>query len=141
MTAKADADGQWSYILEDPLEPGDHTAYAIVQQEGDYVRSDGVAFALEPANASDENPNGFSLVLASSDTAASSSRLNYIVAAVALVLFVSIVLARFVWFRKTPFGPANSSSPVTTMPTSTVDQSTAEPESNSSDQKPQGSSS
>jgi hypothetical protein len=98
ITTKADENGNWAYILENPLEPGEHEAYLVMEKDGRFVRSDRIAFAIQPGEQTTENPNGYSLLLASS-----SSEDNvriYIASGIALILIASVLLARFVWFRK-----------------------------------------
>lgn len=98
ITTKADENGNWSYVLENPLEPGNHEAYVAMEHDGKFIRSDRVAFAIEEGEKTTENPNGYSLILASASS--DSSMWIYIIAGSALVLITSVILARFVWFRK-----------------------------------------
>jgi hypothetical protein len=61
LSAKTDKDGNWSYTLENPLEPGNHEAYVAV--EGDNaqpVRSGGFAFSVAAAPKTADNPLGLS---------------------------------------------------------------------------------
>lgn len=97
ITTKAGDNGEWSYMLENPLEPGDHVAYVVSKEDGDFVRSTSFPFTIAQAAASEANPNGYSLALVNSTE--DNSILLYIASALAAVLVVSLVLARFVWFR------------------------------------------
>jgi len=97
VTTQAGDNGEWSYTLENPLEPGDHSAYVVTEQNGSFVRSASFPFTIAQAAASEANPNGYSLALVNSTD--SNSTLLYIASALAAVLIVSLVLARFVWFR------------------------------------------
>lgn len=113
MTAKSDSSGQWTYVLEDPLEPGDHEIYAVVQNGDEYIRSSAIAFAIAAGESSGANPNGYNLSLQNSPDSSFST--IYIVAGAAVVLAASVILSRFVWFRKKPVavtgGPDNLSQP------------------------------
>ena len=52
MTTTADADGNWSYELENPLEPGQHEVYAVVDEgDGQYKKSDPWGFIIGRAEA------------------------------------------------------------------------------------------
>jgi len=56
VTVQADANGVWTYILEEPLEAGEHTAYIVVPQEdGTQVRSEPNTFIVPPVYASVED--------------------------------------------------------------------------------------
>lgn len=99
LSSQTDSDGRWTYTLEDPLEPGEHEAYVLVDIDEGYVRSSSFGFEVAKAAESAENPNGYSLDIVSSSD--SSTLQNYYLYGLSLLLLVaSIVLARFVWFRK-----------------------------------------
>ncbi len=64
ITTKSDGDGNWQYTIEDPLEPGKHEVYAIVDNgDGVYKRSDPMSFLISTASASATNPNSLGLTL------------------------------------------------------------------------------
>ncbi len=66
LAAKSDADGNWSYQLENPLEPGQHQAYvAIDDGNNDYSVSEPIVFDIARAASSSNNPQGASLLLVS----------------------------------------------------------------------------
>lgn len=62
LVAKADDAGRWTYVLEDPMEPGDHQAFVTVEGDGETpaVRSAGFGFAIATAAKSKLNPYGLS---------------------------------------------------------------------------------
>lgn len=80
LSTTADSNGDWSYALEDPLQPGNHEAYAVVDKgDGTYQRSSVFDFAIAKASASAANPNGYSLKLSSIQaTAKDDNKLNVI---------------------------------------------------------------
>lgn len=50
LSVRADANGVWTYYLEDPLDPGEHTAYVVTRQEdGTEVRSALYSFSVAAA--------------------------------------------------------------------------------------------
>ncbi|MEI6850854.1 MAG: hypothetical protein WCK26_02725 [Candidatus Saccharibacteria bacterium] len=64
ITTKSDEEGNWEYTIEDPLEPGKHEIYAIVDNgDGVYKRSDPTSFLISTAGATEGNPKGLSLKL------------------------------------------------------------------------------
>jgi hypothetical protein len=93
LYAKADANGSWEYDLVDPLEPGNHEAYSVVEStDGSYKRSSPFAFLIQTAQASAENPNGYSLsvqTVSSLAPTASKRQVNlYVIGASIIVLLV-----------------------------------------------------
>jgi len=88
ITTQSDSDGNWQYIIEDPLEPGKHEVYSIVDNgDGVYKRSDPMSFLISTASASDTNPNGLGLTLSEppekSATGSNTSLIMYIVGSIA----------------------------------------------------------
>lgn len=68
LVAKADGNGKWSYILEDPLESGDHEAYVTVEDDANtQVRSGAYVFGIASTAPSDVNPLGLSLLTKKKD--------------------------------------------------------------------------
>lgn len=65
LAAKTDVNGNWSYTLEDPLEPGAHEAFIAVEgeNENDAKRSSSFGFAIASVTKTKENPLGLSLDL------------------------------------------------------------------------------
>lgn len=78
LTTTANANGEWTYMLEDPIEPGDHEVYTVVDRgNGVYERSDPIAFSIvgtAEAAALESNPSGLSLRLADQVTPTKSNR-------------------------------------------------------------------
>lgn len=93
LYAKADGDGNWVYDLVDPLQPGKHEAYALVETaDGTYKKSNPFSFLIQTAQASADNPNGYSLsveTVASLNPPASKQRINlYMIVSGIIVLIV-----------------------------------------------------
>lgn len=129
LTTAANASGEWTYTLEDPLEPGDHEAYSLVETgDGDYERSSVFNFAVARAEASESNPNGFSLQLVGTATATVDNRSQnvFIASAVALIVItivgLTIIIGRYNKHKLTlqniksdiPYEPIQQQSPVET---------------------------
>jgi hypothetical protein len=95
ITAKTDSNGEWQYVLENPLEPGTHEVYAVVDRgDGSYTRSNPTPFFISTASATAANPNGLSLTLGKSPVETPSKSNNslifYIVgAAITLIAAIS----------------------------------------------------
>ena len=101
LATTADSDGNWSYTLEDPIEPGDHEVYAMVDRgDGVYERSGVASFFIGTAEATEENPNGLSLELVSEPTITASNRSAnlYIAATIGIVTFSAVVIIGYVLF-------------------------------------------
>jgi hypothetical protein len=95
ITTTSDSDGNWQYTLEDPLEPGKHEVYAVVNKgDGTYKRSDPLSFLISTASATAVNPNGLSLKLGETPTATASqsnSNLIYYIIGSGCALAVALV--------------------------------------------------
>jgi len=90
ITTKTDGNGNWQYTIEDPLEPGKHEVYAIVDNgDGVYKRSDPMSFLISTASASAANPNGLSLKLSEppkkTPTQSTTNLIIYVAGSVALL--------------------------------------------------------
>lgn len=85
LATQTDKDGNWSYQLENPLEPGSHEIY-VAMDRGDntYVTSEPIVFDIARAESSETNPQGASLILAGDQPAYGSY--NYLWYAGGLVL-------------------------------------------------------
>jgi hypothetical protein len=93
LTTTADAEGNWTYTLADPIEAGDHEIYTVVDRgDGVYERSDPVSFIIGTAEAAENNPSGLSLQLADSLTPAQSNRSLYLY----IAAFMSTLMVIFV---------------------------------------------
>lgn len=94
ITTSTDSDGNWQYTLEDPLEPGTHEVYAVVDKgDGTYERSNPMSFFISTVGASAVNPKGLSLTLGEMPTATPSQSKNsliYYVAGSAVVIIVAL---------------------------------------------------
>lgn len=95
ITTTSDEDGNWQYTLEDPLEPGKHEVYAVVNKgDGSYKRSDPLSFLISTVGATAGNPNGLSLKLNGTPTASatqSNSNLIYYVIGTICALAVALI--------------------------------------------------
>ena len=115
LTTTADDSGNWTYTLEDPIEPGSHEIYSVVNRsDGSYERSNPFSFIIGTATAAEANPNGLSLQLAETATPAQSQRgmTTYIIGSV--VLLLTVLVAFFVVIKLRTKKPATVLSPVTT---------------------------
>jgi len=64
LTTRADSTGNWEYILEKPLEPGNHQVKVeIINPNGQEVTDGPYNFLIARAQATAENPTGASLQL------------------------------------------------------------------------------
>jgi hypothetical protein len=103
VATSADKNGDWSYSLEDPLAPGKHEAYALVNKgDGSYERSSVFSFAVAKAEAASSNPNGLSLKLERNQPTAqkaSSSTKLYIAGVAILVVIVAGLAANLMRIR------------------------------------------
>lgn len=97
LSTTSDSNGEWVYTLTDPMDPGNHEAYAVVDSgDGVYQRSSPLGFIVGKAEASAQNPNGYSLLLEDTgkNTAVSQSTKRqqdmYVMVAAATVVMVVI---------------------------------------------------
>lgn len=99
VTVKTDANGVWSYNLDKPLSPGEHSAYIVVPQEGGVqIRSEVANFSIAPAYAASANSE--SLVLASTPEEHPLERFAFITA---LIVISGVALLLIVFrFKKVP---------------------------------------
>lgn len=105
LSTVADSNGNWSYILSNPLEPGEHEVYAVVESgDGIVQRSNALSFIVGTAEASADNPSGASLELTSSITPSLSSddqdsrnRNVFIFAAAAVIIAGALTLLGGIW--------------------------------------------
>lgn len=93
LTTTANENGEWTYTLEDPIEPGNHEAYTVVDRgDGVYERSDPIAFSIvgtAEAAALDSNPSGLSLRLSDqTPTKSNRSLVLYSLASVGTIVIV-----------------------------------------------------
>ena len=97
ITTKSDSEGNWQYSIEDPLEPGKHEVYAIVDNgDGVYKRSDPMSFIISTASATATNPNGLSLNLSEppkkTPTQSSTNLIIYVAGSIAVLVVALICL-------------------------------------------------
>ncbi len=124
LTTTADANGNWTYSLQDPIESGKHEVYAVVDRgDGTYQKSDPFNFVIGTAQAAAENPNKLSLTLAAEPTPVQTNRslLLYIAGAVLIVSLVIIITLVILIRsrRKPPTPPANMLPPDAPAPPTT----------------------
>ncbi|MEM6997335.1 MAG: hypothetical protein AAF413_00320 [Patescibacteria group bacterium] len=107
LSTVSDSDGNWSYTLSNPLEPGEHEVYAVVETgDGVVQRSSALSFIVGTAEASADNPSGASLELTASITpsllaeeADDRSQALFVIAAAVVVLLGAGALATSVWMN------------------------------------------
>lgn len=93
LTTTADANGDWTYSLEDPIESGKHEVYAVVDKgNGSYQKSNPFSFVIGTAEAAASNPDALSLKLADTVTPAQTNRSMFIYIAAGVAL-IGLVLA------------------------------------------------
>ena len=64
ITTRADSSGNWEYVFEKPLEPGEHQVKVeIIGTNGEKTASGPFSFLIARAQASSDNPTGASLQL------------------------------------------------------------------------------
>jgi hypothetical protein len=96
LSTSTDANGDWSYSLEDPMQPGKHEVYALVNKgDGNYERSSVFSFAIAKAEAASSNPNGYSLQLERNQPTAPANNYMTKVYVGVVALLVLVVLAVF----------------------------------------------
>lgn len=99
LSTKTDSSGRWVYTLEEPLEPGEHEAYVLVESDSDdgtYVRSGAFTFAVAGASTSPNNPNGYSLTLVEENY---QTLTFYIMGAALLILLATLFVTRVIWSK------------------------------------------
>jgi len=90
VTTRADANGNWEYIFDKPLDPGRHKVEVeIIDPNGEKVKSGPFEFLIARAQASNENPTGASLQLIDEG---SRVYLNYLLIAGGLIVLAIIIL-------------------------------------------------
>jgi len=90
VTTRADSNGNWEYIFDKPLEPGQHKVEVeIVSTSGEKVKSGPFDFLIARAQASSDNPTGANLQLI--DTGG-RIYLNYLLIAGGLIIIAIIIL-------------------------------------------------
>lgn len=95
LTTTTNENGEWTYTLEDPIEPGNHEVYSVVDRgDGVYERTDPLSFVIQTAEAADANPAGLSLKLADNVTPAQSNRslILYAAASSVVILLVAVTM-------------------------------------------------
>ena len=89
LRAQTNSQGKWSYVLENPLNPGQHHVYAVSQSaSNNFVRTSALPFAV--AAAASGNQDG-SLII---QNALSPSQVAYIGGAILMVLIGLFLLFR-----------------------------------------------
>lgn len=102
LAATADENGNWEYVLEDPLPSGEHEVYALVDRgDGEYERSTVASFFIGTAEATEENPNGYSLELISEPTITANNRsVNvFIAGTIGIIVFTITAFSGFLIYR------------------------------------------
>lgn len=101
LTTTASSNGEWVYELEDPLEPGEHEVYAIVDRgDGVYEKSDPLNFVIANAEATAENPAGLSLTLNEQESSTESNINTILYSLASALLLLAIVAVAYLAYRK-----------------------------------------
>lgn len=98
LSAKADRDGNWTYILENPLEGGKHEVYVEVDTNGVTEKSGPYPFTIARAQASADNPTGASLDLVDPQKQALKT---YLFIAGGLVGLALLIMAIYFYIKHT----------------------------------------
>lgn len=104
LTTTTDGNGNWEYTLEDPIEPGNHEVYSVVNRgDGVYERSNPLSFVMGTAEAAQANPDGLSLRLVGNATPAQSQKslVFYIVGSITVLVFAIVLFAISLRMRRT----------------------------------------
>lgn len=113
LYAKADDNGNWVYDLVDPLAPGNHEAYAVVEEaDGTYKKSSAFSFLIKTAEASAENPNGYSLAVenvASLNPPPSKQGINMYIIGSGVIVFLVLGVGTVIFVRTMKHIPPESS--------------------------------
>ncbi len=120
LVAKADDTGRWTYILEDPMEPGDHQAYVTVEGDGEApaVRSAGFGFAIATAAKTKLNPFGLSFDVQNADR----KNLFYASYIGGAVIFVALALLLTLFIIRRQIHAAAATDPSTPAPVAPASQ-------------------
>ncbi len=97
MTAKSDSTGNWQYVLDKPLEPGEHQTFIEVNNNGQIEQSGPYPFAIARAQATNDNPLGASLTLVDPQKEVLK---NYLYLAGGVVVLAVLVMLIILYFRK-----------------------------------------
>ncbi|HPF31239.1 MAG TPA: hypothetical protein PLO25_02975 [Candidatus Saccharibacteria bacterium] len=92
ITTKSDKEGNWQYTINDPMQPGKHEVYVVVNKEdGSFNRSNSFEFIISNVAASELNPNGLNLKLSGNPTETASQSNNNLIYYVTVSTFVILV--------------------------------------------------
>jgi hypothetical protein len=98
ITTRADSSGNWEYIFEKPLAPGEHqVTVEIIKPTGEKVSSGPFDFLIARAQASADNPTGTSLQLV--DPTQKMYLYYYLIAGGAIAIALAILMI-ILWRRK-----------------------------------------
>jgi hypothetical protein len=97
MSVEADDNGNWNYILQDPLEPGEHQTFVEVNNNGQIETSGPYPFNIARAQATFNNPTGASLNIIDPQKQALK---NYLFLALGLLVVAILILLIFIYFKR-----------------------------------------
>jgi hypothetical protein len=98
ITTRADSSGNWEYIFEKPLAPGEHqVTVEIIKPTGEKVSSGPFDFLIARAQASADNPTGASLQLV--DPTKKMYLYYYLIAGGAVTIALAVLII-ILWRRK-----------------------------------------
>lgn len=117
LRAETDSQGNWSYVLETPLQPGNHEVYAVAEKDGgDFVRTSAIPITV--ATAATGGQDGKILV----ESKISPVQMAFAGGALVLVVAALIGLFALLHRRRHPAQGTitDSVAPVATPPTHSV---------------------
>lgn len=95
LRAETDANGKWSYVLQNPLEPGKHEVYAVAAKDAtNFVRTSAIPISVAAAA---NGSNDGSLVIESRWQAA---QVGYVGVAILMVIAALLLLLRLARARR-----------------------------------------
>ena len=97
LSAEADSAGNWTYVLENPLEPGKHETFVEVNTNEKIEKSGPYPFTIAKAQATADNQTGASLELVNPQKQALEI---YLLAAGGLVGLAILILAIYFYIKQ-----------------------------------------
>lgn len=111
--ADVDEDGNWTYTLEDPLDPGAHEVYVTMEESTDeFVRSDPLLVSVARAAPTDTNPSGSSFDINNNFLTWRNFYLIYVALGITAGVAGALIIRRRL-FRKQNVDSQDSENPVT----------------------------
>lgn len=110
LTTKTDKNGDWTYAIKDPLEPGKHEVYvAFEKNNNQYIRSEPLIFEVAQAAAPQANQPGNPVVVVPEEPEKIELR-NYLVAGAFLIITAILILSRILRNKRLSLMPDSTQS-------------------------------